>query len=84
MQEFMRQFAQLNGVEARVVLKHSLFDGQRFYCRRLQTINDNKRIGVLIKNHEIFMDKQDVKVAEVNNDEYILSDGKITITINCK
>lgn len=81
MQQFMRKFTQLNGVEARVLLEHCLFDGQRFYCRQLQTINDDKRIGVIIKDHEIFMDKQDIKIAEINNDEYILSDGKLTMTI---
>ena len=81
MEEFMRKFVQLNGVEAKVVLKHSLFDGQRFYCRQLQTINDDRRIGVLLRNHEIFIDKQDLKVAEVHETEYVLSDGKLQITL---
>lgn len=84
MEEFMRKFAQLNGLEGRIILEHCLFDGQRFYCRQMQTINDDKRIGVVLKGHEIFMYKQDVMVAEVNDDEYILSDGKMTITIICK
>jgi hypothetical protein len=82
MEEFMRQFIQLNGIEAKVVLEHSLFDNQRFYCRQLQTINDDKRIGVLLRDHEIFMDKQDVKVAEVQDDKYVISDGRLTITID--
>ena len=82
MQQFMRKFEQLNGVEAKVILKHCLFDNQRFYCRELQTINDNKRIGVLLKGREIFMDKQDVKVAEANNNTYIISDGRLTIVVN--
>jgi hypothetical protein len=81
MQQFMRKFTQLNGKEGRVILEHCLFDGQRFYCRQLQTINDDERIGVLLKGHEIFMDKQDVKVVEINDNEYILSDGKLTMTI---
>lgn len=82
MEEFLRKFTQLNGVEAQVVLEHCLFDDQRFYCRQLQTINDDRRIGVLLRNHEIFMDKQDVEVAEVNNNRYVLSDGRLIITIN--
>ena len=83
MQQFMRKFIQLNGVEAKVIIKHCLFDNQKFdYCQ-LQIIDD-KRIGVLLKGHEIFMDKQDVKVAEANDDTYILSDGRLTITIICK
>ena len=82
MEEFMRKFTQLNGVEARVVLEHCLFDGQRFYCRQLQTINDDKRIGVLLRDHEIYMNKQDVKVAEVQGDKYVISDGRLTIYVN--
>lgn len=84
MQEFMRKFEQLNGVEVRVIIEHCLFDKQRFYCRQLQTINDDNRIGVLLKNREIFMYKQDVKVTEMKDDIYKISDGRLTITINCK
>lgn len=82
MQKFVRKFEQLNGVEAKVVLEHCLFDRQRFYCRQLQTVNDDARIGVVLKDHEIYVDKQDVKVAEVNGDVYTLSDGKLTIIVN--
>ena len=81
MQQFMRKFEQLNGVEAKVIIEHCLFDNQRFYCRQLQTINDD-RIGVLLRGHEIFMDKQDIKIAEVQDGVYTLSDGRLTIIIN--
>ena len=81
MQEFMRKFEQLNGVEAKVKLEHSLFNNQRFYCRQLQTINDDERIGVLLKDHEIFMDKQDVKVVEAQENTYKISDGRLTIIV---
>ena len=82
MDEFLRKFTQLNGAEVKVVLEHSLFDGQRFYCRELQTINDNEKIGVVIKDRDIFVYKQDVKVAEIQNGMYIVSDGRLTIRIN--
>lgn len=81
MEGFLRKFEQLNRVEAKVVLEHSLFDKQRFYCRQLQTINDNKRIGVLLRDHEIFMYKQDVKVTEEQDDTYVICDGRLKITI---
>ena len=77
----MRKFVQLNGLEAKVVLEHCLFDNQRFYCRQLQTINDNDRIGVILKSQEKFMYKHDVKVAEVQDGKYVLSDGRLKITI---
>ena len=78
----MRKFEQLNGIEGKVKLEHSLFDGQRFYCRQLQTINDSERIGVVLKGREIFVYKQGVKVAEVQGNTYIISDGRLTININ--
>ena len=81
MQKFMRKFEQLNGVEAKVIIEHCLFDNQRFYCRQLQTINDDERIGVLLRGHAIFMYKRNVKVAEVQGDIYTISDGRLTITI---
>ena len=82
MEEFMRKFTQLNGSEVKVGLDHSLFDKQRFYCRQLQTINDDEKIGVLLKGREIFMYKHNVKVAEVQGDIYTISDGRLTIIIN--
>ena len=82
MQQFMRKFEQLNGVRAKVVLDHYLFDKQIFYCNKLQTINDKSRIGVILKDQEKFMYKQDVKLAKVSDDTYIISDGRFTIIIN--
>ena len=80
--EFMGKFTQLNGVEAKVTLKHCLFDNQRFYCRQLQTINDDERVGLILKDREIYMYKQNVKVAEVQNDTYRVSDGRLSIIVN--
>ena len=65
-----------------MVLEHCLFDKQRFYCRQLQTINDDKRIGVLLRGNAIFMYKPDVKIADTNGGVYVLSDGRLTVTIN--
>lgn len=79
----MRKFLQLNGVRARVEIEHCLFDSQKFQCDELRVIDD-ERVGVLIKQQAIFMDKQNVKVAEVQGDTYIISDGRLTITIICK
>lgn len=82
MQKFMRKFAQLNGVEAKVAIEHCLFDIQAFNCDDLQTINDDDRIGVILKGHAIFMYKQNIKIAEVSDDVYTLSDGRLTIIVN--
>lgn len=81
MQQFMRKFTQLNGVKAKVLVEHCLFDKQVFLCDELQIIDD-ERIGVMIKGQAIFMYKQNVKVAEVQGDLYTVSDGRLTIFVN--
>lgn len=82
MQEFMRKFTQLNGIGAKVILEHCLFDRQVFVCDELQTINDDERIGLTLKGQSIFMYKQNVKVAEMQGDMYTISDGRLTIIVN--
>ena len=81
MQEFMRKFIQLNGVSGKVLLEHCLFDKQVFYCDELQTIHDNDRIGLVLKGNDIFMYKSQLKLAKTHDNLYILSDGRLTITI---
>lgn len=77
----MRNFSQLNGVAAKVVLEHCLFDRQVFYCDELQTINDDEIIGLIMKEHNIFIYKQNVKVAEVQDGVYTLFDGRLKILV---
>ena len=82
MQEFMRKFTQLNGAMASVLLEHCLFDRQVFSCDELQTINDDERIGLILKDRNICMYKQNVKVAEIHGNMYTVSDGRLTINVN--
>ncbi len=84
MQQFMRKFTQLNGKMGKVTLDHCLFGKQIFYCDRLQTINDDKKVGVLLRGNEVFVSKHDVKIVEVQDDVYKVSDGRLTITIILK
>ena len=82
MEEFLRKFTQLNGKMGQVILDHCLFDKQVFYCDELQTINGDVKIGVIIKGREIYVDKQHIKTMEVHNGKYVISDDRLTITIN--
>lgn len=81
MHQFMRKFTQLNGVRAKVILEHCLFDRQAFDCDELQTINDDTRIGVVLKGQEKFIDKQKAQLVQAEEDTYIISDGRLTIQI---
>ena len=82
MQEFMRKFEQLNGVKAKILVEHCLFDKQVFVCDELETINDDGRIGVVLKGRAIFMYKQNVRFAEVQGNTYTVSDGRLTLFVN--
>lgn len=84
MEEFLRKFIQLNGAEAKVVLNHCLFNKQTFYCDELQTINNDEKIGLILKGQAVFMYKQNVKVVDWSGKVCTISDGRLTITIICK
>ena len=49
--------------------------------RELHTINDDERIGVRIKGNDIFMYKQDIKASKAFDNIFMISDGRLTITI---
>ena len=82
MSSFVRKFEQLNGGKAKILVEHCLFDKQIFVCDELETINDDEKIGVIIKNRAIFMYKQNVRVAEVQGNIYTVSDGRLTLIVN--
>ena len=81
MEKFMRKFLQLNGKKAKILLEHCLFDKQVHYCEELHIINDDERIGLILKNKELFVYKQFIKLAKVDNNTFTISDGRLTITI---
>ena len=82
MQEFMRKFEQLNGKMAKVILDHCLFGKQVFYCDNLQTVNDDRRIGLVLKNQSVYVDKQHIRDMVINGEQYKLSDDRLTIIVN--
>ena len=49
--------------------------------RELHIINDDEIIGVRIKGNDIFMYKQDVKASKAFDNIFMISDGRLTITI---
>jgi hypothetical protein len=81
MEEFLRKFTQLNREMVKIIITHRFFDEQVFYCDELQTINDDDRVGVVIKGREIFVYKQDITIAEAKDYMYTISDSKLTIKV---
>ena len=78
---FSEQFNAIENLKAKILLEHCLFDKQVNYCNRLQIINDNKRIGLVLRNQEIFIYKRDLKVAQACGNLFIIADDRLRISI---
>ena len=72
---------ELSNKKCTVLLEHVLFDEQQYECDMLQIINDEHRIGVIIKKRELFINKQNVKNFVVHANVYMVNDDMMTITI---
>ena len=77
------KWGQLANKNCMVVIEHVLFDKQQYECEVLQVINDDERIGVVIKGREIYVYKDYVRDFIVQEDSCMVSDNMLTITI-CK
>ena len=75
------KWGQLANKNCMVVIEHVLFDNQQYECEALQVVNDDERIGVVIKRQELFVNKQDVEDFWVYDNAYIVKDKMMKITI---
>ena len=80
MQKFSELWNKAENKKGTVYLEHSLFGGQVVKCDALRIINDDERIGVIIKGQEKFVRKSIATVIPVN-DKLSVSDGKLKISI---
>ena len=72
---------QLQNVNCRIIINHALFDEQQYDCETLQIINDERRIGVVIKGRELFVYKHEVVDFWIYENAYTVRDEMLTITI---
>jgi hypothetical protein len=80
MQKFSEQWNKAENKKGIVYLEHSLFGGQTIECDALRIINDDEKIGVIVKGQEKFVKKSIATVIPVN-DKLSISDGKLKISI---
>ena len=81
MRTFEKEWGQLNGKSCKVVIRHMLFDKQQYECDSLRIINDENRIGVVIKGRELFIYKTDVVDFWVRDNIYYIKDKMTKIAI---
>ena len=72
---------QLENMNCRVIINHALFGEQQYDCDMLQIINDEHRIGVVIKGRELYVNKQDVIDFWIYDSAYTVREKMLTITI---
>lgn len=72
---------QLENKNCRVIINHELFGEQIHDCEVLTIINDEYRIGVVVKGRELFVYKQDIVDSWVYDNAYTVRDTMLTITI---
>lgn len=75
---------ELQGLKGKVVIRHSLFGEQRYECDELQVVNDDKRIGVVVKGAVLFVYKQKLVEFCASGNVYTVGDDlqEIEIVVN--
>ena len=81
MRTFEKKWGQLANINCRVIINHTLFDKQSYKCDMLQIINDEHRIGVVIKGRELFVNKMDVIDFWAYDNTYRVYDQMLKIAI---
>ena len=72
---------QLNGLRGKVALKHLLFGEQQYGCNELQVINNDEKIGIVVKGAELFVYKQKVVDFCADGNTYTVGDDMLEIKV---
>ena len=81
--EFTEKFEAINGASGKILLEldHTLWGKQVYKYSSIETINTEDKLGVVVKNQQIYVYKKDIKLAKAYDNVYIISDSKLQITI---
>ena len=63
------------------ILNHLLFGDGVYECDSLQVINNENKLGIIIKGQELFVYKDSVEYICVSNDIYEVKDDLLSIKI---
>jgi hypothetical protein len=72
---------QLQGLRGKVTLKHLLFGDQQYGCDEFQVMNNDEKIGIVVKGAELFVYKQKVVEFCVDGNTYMVGDDMLEITV---
>lgn len=71
----------LQKLQGKVVLKHLLFGEQVYECDELHVVNDDEKIGIVVKGKDLFVYKQKVVEFCTDGNTYKVGDDLLEIKI---
>lgn len=78
------EWDQLQGLRGKVTLKHLLFGEQQYGCDELQVVNDDEKIGIVVKGTELFVCKQKVVEFCTSGNMFVVGDDLLRIEVVVK
>lgn len=75
------EWNQLQGLRGKVTLKHLLFGEQQYGCDELQVVNDDEKIGIVVKGTELFVYKQKVVEFCASGNMFVVGDDMLEIEV---
>lgn len=75
------EWNQLQGLHGKVTLKHLLFGEQQYGCDELQVINNDEKIGIVVKGTELFVYKQKVVEFCISGNAFVVGDDMLEIEV---
>lgn len=71
---------ELQNKSGTVVLRHKLFGEQQYGCEAFQVINDDERVGVIVKGGELFVRKQQFELS-ISKNMYKVVDDMLELNV---
>jgi hypothetical protein len=75
------EWDQLQGLRGKITLKHLLFGEQQYGCDELQVVNDDEKIGIVVKGTELFVYKQKVVEFCTSGNMFVVGDDMLEIEV---
>ena len=75
------EWDQLQGLRGKVTLKHLLFGEQQYGCDEIQVVNDDEKIGIVVKGTELFVYKQKVVEFCTSGNMFVVGDDLLGIEV---
>lgn len=81
MGEVIRKFIQLNGKLATIILVHCWFGGQKFEAEQVNVVEDDERLGVILRGECKFVYKSQLREVQMDEHMIMFADDKLKISI---